>query len=165
LDNIFRSAHGYCTIDALRKWCKITDEENLESKVVRFEEAILANASKPGGSIVAVSGVKKLLGGIQGGRLDQDQGWSVCMSCSASCRGLRIFNNSVTAESVKQGKPAADPYLRSAKLNEMVPSKSIAVEDAPTGIRSAGCFILATCTKRTHKSQKGAPALFGRRFG
>lgn len=84
LDDILRSAHGYRTIDALRKWCKITDEEKLKSEVVRFEEAILANASKPGGGIIALPGVKKLLDGIQCGRPDEDQGWSVCTSCRVS---------------------------------------------------------------------------------
>ncbi|PBK85761.1 HAD-like protein [Armillaria gallica] len=162
LDDILRSAHGYRTIDALRKWCKITDEEKLKSEVVRFEEAILANASKPGGGIIALPGVKKLLDGIQGGRPDEDQGWSVCTSSTTfyaskalPAAGLRIPNHFVTAESVKQGKPAPDPYLLGAKLNEIAPSDCIVVEDAPTGIRSgkaAGCFVLATCTSHTRES-------------
>ncbi|KAK0216255.1 HAD-like domain-containing protein [Armillaria fumosa] len=162
LDDILRSAHGYRTIDALRKWCKITDEEKLKSEVVRFEEAILANASKPGGGIIALPGVKKLLDGIQGGRPDEDQGWSVCTSSTTfyaskalPAAGLRIPNHFVTAESVKQGKPAPDPYLLGAKLNEFAPSDCIVVEDAPTGIRSgkaAGCFVLATCTSHTRES-------------
>ena len=82
LDHILASAHGYRTIDALRKWCKIEDEELLKKEVVRFEEAILSNASKPGGGIIALPGVKKLLAGIQGNRPDADQGWSVCTSFS-----------------------------------------------------------------------------------
>jgi len=81
LPHILASAHGYRTIDALRKWCKIEDEELLKKEVVRFEEAILANASKPGGGIIALPGVKTLLDDIQDGLPEDQQGWSVCTSC------------------------------------------------------------------------------------
>ncbi len=146
LPHILASAHGYRTIDALRKWCKINDEELLKKEVVRFEEAILSNASKAeGGGIIALPGVKKLLSGIQGGRPDEDQAWSVCTSCKSfhSLLSLHIAYRSlatffyaskalpaaglptpvrfVTAESVQHGKPAPDPYLLGAKLNKVEP--------------------------------------------
>ncbi|KAK7050883.1 DL-glycerol-3-phosphatase [Paramarasmius palmivorus] len=160
LDDILASAHGYRTIDALRKWCKITDEELLKKEVQRFEEAILSNASKAeGGGIVALPGVKSLLGGIQGGRDDKNQGWSVCTSSTffyaskaLPAAGLKTPVNFVTAESVEKGKPAPDPYLLGAKLSDVPPETCIVVEDAPTGIRAgkaAGCLVLATCT--SHK--------------
>ncbi|KAL0573216.1 DL-glycerol-3-phosphatase [Marasmius crinis-equi] len=160
LDDILASAHGYRTIDALRKWCKITDEELLKKEVQRFEEAILSNASKAeGGGIIALPGVKALLAGIQGGRDDTDQGWSVCTSSTffyaskaLPAAGLKTPVNFVTAESVQNGKPAPDPYLLGAKLSNVPPEACIVVEDAPTGIRAgkaAGCMVLATCT--SHK--------------
>lgn len=147
LPDILASAHGYRTIDALRKWCKISDEELLKKEVVRFEEAILSNASKAeGGGIIALPGVKDLLTAIQGGRPDEDQGWSVCTSCeirlapisftmltsrsathfyaskALPAAGLPTPIHFVTAESVQNGKPAPDPYLLGAKLNA-VPSE------------------------------------------
>ncbi|KAF8910251.1 HAD-like domain-containing protein [Mucidula mucida] len=163
LPHILASAHGYRTIDALRKWCKINDEELLKKEVVRFEEAILSNASKAeGGGIIALPGVKKLLSGIQGGRPDEDQAWSVCTSSTffyaskaLPAAGLPTPVRFVTAESVQHGKPAPDPYLLGAKLNKVEPKTCVVVEDAPTGIRSgkaAGCFVLATCTSHTRES-------------
>ncbi|KIY61596.1 HAD-like protein [Cylindrobasidium torrendii FP15055 ss-10] len=163
LDHILRSAHGYRTIDALRKWCKIEDEEKLKSEVIRFENAILENASKAeGGGIIALPGVASLLDQIQGGRPDEDQGWSVCTSSThfyaskaLPAAGLKIPHHFVTAERVEHGKPAPDPYLLGAKLNGVSPSDCIVFEDAPTGIRSgkaAGCIVLATCTSHTRES-------------
>lgn len=82
LPHILASAHGYRTVDALRKWCKIEDEDLLAKEVVRFEEAILENASKADGSgIIALPGVAQLLDDIQDKQHEDKQGWSVCTSC------------------------------------------------------------------------------------
>ena len=113
----------------LRKWCKIKDEELLKKEVVRFENAILENASKAeGGGIIALPGVKDLLLQIQGGRTEDEQGWSVCTSSThfyasraLPAAGLFIPKNFVTAESVSNGKPAPDPYLLGAKLSGVDP--------------------------------------------
>lgn len=43
----------------------------------------------------------------------------------------------VTAESVARGKPAPDAYLEAARLIGRVPSRCLAVDDAPDGITSA----------------------------
>ncbi|KAJ7593280.1 HAD-like domain-containing protein [Mycena floridula] len=157
LDDILASAHGYRTIDALRKWCKISDEEVLKKEVVRFEETILSNASTKAGGIIALPGVKSLLAGIQGGRSDEDQGWTTFFYASKAlpAAGLPTPFHFVTAESVRHGKPAPDPYLRGAELNKFAPGTCIVVEDAPMGIRSgkaAGCLVLATCTSHTRAS-------------
>ncbi|EEB90807.1 hypothetical protein MPER_10940 [Moniliophthora perniciosa FA553] len=150
LDDILASAHGYRTIDALRKWCKIKDEDLLKKEVQRFEEAILSNASKAeGGGIVALPGVKGLLGGIQGFFPPATFFYA---SKALPAAGLKTPINFVTAESVEKGKPAPDPYLLGAKLSNAPPETCIVVEDAPTGIRAgkaAGCMVLATCT--SHK--------------
>lgn len=85
LDYILKSAHGYRTIDALRKWCKIKDEQLLKTEVVRFENAILSNAQAKagsGGGIIALPGVSQLLDDIEASPdSEHPQGWSVCTSC------------------------------------------------------------------------------------
>ncbi|KIY48769.1 HAD-like protein [Fistulina hepatica ATCC 64428] len=155
LPHILASAHGYRTIDALRKWCMIDDEVLLRKEVVRFEEAILSNASNTdGGGIIALPGVKDLLHAIQADRPDENQGWTTHFYASRAlpAAGLKTPLNFVTAESVNQGKPAPDPYLLGARLSGVDPRQCIVVEDAPTGIRSgkaAGCLVLATCTSHT----------------
>ncbi|KAF5383890.1 hypothetical protein D9757_007381 [Collybiopsis confluens] len=166
LDHILKSAHGYRTIDALRKWCKIEDEELLKKEVVRFENAILSNAQAKagsGGGIIALPGVSQLLNDIETSTNDEHSpGWSVCTSSThfyasqaLPAAGLRIPKVFVTAESVTHGKPAPDPYLLGAKMNNVSPLDCIVVEDAPTGIRSgkaSGAFVLATCTSHTRAS-------------
>ncbi|THU81958.1 HAD-like protein [Dendrothele bispora CBS 962.96] len=166
LPHILASAHGYRTIDALRKWCKITDEDLLKKEVVRFENAILSNAQAKagsGGGIIALPGVKQLLDDIEGAnKAEQGEGWAVCTSSThyyasqaLPAAGLRIPEVFVTAESVSHGKPAPDPYLLGAERKEVSSIDCIVVEDAPTGIRSgkaSGAFVLATCTSHSRES-------------
>ncbi|KAJ3729108.1 HAD-like domain-containing protein [Lentinula guzmanii] len=157
LDHILRSAHGYRTIDALRKWCKIKDEELLKREVVRFENAILSNAQAKagsGGGIIALPGVSQFLDDIEAS-IDSQHATHFYASQALPAAGLRIPKVFVTAESVTQGKPAPDPYLLGAKLNNVSPFDCIVVEDAPTGIRSgkaSGALVLATCTSHTRES-------------
>ncbi|KIY53660.1 hypothetical protein FISHEDRAFT_32859 [Fistulina hepatica ATCC 64428] len=106
LPHILASAHGYRTINALRKWCNIQNDVLLRKEVVRFEEAILSNASNTdGGGIVALPGIKNLLHAIQADRPDENQGWSVCTSSThfyashaLPAAGLKTPLNFVTAE-------------------------------------------------------------------
>jgi HAD superfamily hydrolase (TIGR01509 family) len=47
------------------------------------------------------------------------------------------FDEVVTADDVSEGKPAPDVFLHAARLLGVVPSKCLAVEDAPAGILAA----------------------------
>lgn len=56
------------------------------------------------------------------------------------------FDAVVTGDIVDRGKPHPDPYLAAAAQLGLDPKRCIAVEDSPTGARSAtaaGCFVLA----------------------
>ena len=175
LDHILKSAHGYRTVDALRKWCQITDEKLLAREVMRFEKAILEAAERKGkeakaadpdaqGGIVVLPGVKQLLTDIEGDASQHDgqQGWAVCTSSThfyasraLPTAGLPTPNEFITAESVRRGKPHPDPYELGAKQTKSSPLECVVVEDAPTGIRAgkaAGSLVLATCTSHTRES-------------
>ncbi len=55
----------------------------------------------------------------------------------------------VTADDVKRGKPAPDPFLEAARRLGVDPRRCLVVEDAPAGLqaaRAAGCFTLAVVT-------------------
>jgi HAD superfamily hydrolase (TIGR01509 family) len=55
------------------------------------------------------------------------------------------FGAVVTAEDVVHGKPAPDPYVTAAARLGVSPDRCLAIEDSPTGIRSAldaGCQVL-----------------------
>lgn len=47
------------------------------------------------------------------------------------------FDEVVTADDVTDGKPAPDVFLKAAKLLGVVPSKCLALDDAPAGILAA----------------------------
>lgn len=55
----------------------------------------------------------------------------------------------VTADDVRRGKPAPDPFLEAAKRLGADPTRCLVVEDAPAGLeaaRAAGCATLAVIT-------------------
>ena len=63
-----------------------------------------------------------------------------------ACAGLeRYFDVIVTADQVAEPKPSPDVYLLACELLDVVPSRSIALEDSPTGVaaaRAAGMFVI-----------------------
>jgi beta-phosphoglucomutase-like phosphatase (HAD superfamily) len=57
-----------------------------------------------------------------------------------------LFDEVVTADDVKCGKPAPDVYLETASRIEVAPERCVAFEDAPAGImaaQSAGMRVVA----------------------
>ena len=55
------------------------------------------------------------------------------------------FTATVVGDEVERGKPHPEPYLAGARLLGVAPGDCIAIEDSPTGIRSAraaGCVVL-----------------------
>lgn len=55
----------------------------------------------------------------------------------------------VTADDVRRGKPAPDPFLEAARRLGVDPGRCLVVEDAPQGLvaaRAAGCATLAVVT-------------------
>lgn len=55
----------------------------------------------------------------------------------------------VTADDVRRGKPAPDPFLEAAHRLGVEPARCLVVEDAPAGLlaaKAAGCFTLAVVT-------------------
>ncbi len=63
-----------------------------------------------------------------------------------ACAGLaQCFDVVVTADQVPEPKPSPDVYLRACELLGAAPSRSIALEDSPTGVaaaRAAGMFVI-----------------------
>lgn len=71
---------------------------------------------------------------------------------------LDRFDAIVTAESIANGKPAPDPYLKGAELLHLSPNNCLAVENAPYGIASAKgagmtCVAIATSLAAEHVSE------------
>ncbi len=47
------------------------------------------------------------------------------------------FRGMVTGDQVQRGKPHPEPYLTAARLLDVPPAACVALEDSPTGVRSA----------------------------
>jgi HAD superfamily hydrolase (TIGR01509 family) len=68
------------------------------------------------------------------------------------------FQVVVTGDEVSRGKPHPEPYLRAAALLGVDPQQAVAIEDSPTGVRSAvtaGCRVLGVPNLRGIESQAG----------
>ncbi len=62
---------------------------------------------------------------------------------------LALFSTVVTADDVKNGKPAPDPYLKAAQKLQKDPRECLVVENAPLGIaaaQAAGMRVAAIAT-------------------
>ncbi|TVR22897.1 MAG: HAD family hydrolase [Ilumatobacter sp.] len=73
------------------------------------------------------------------------------------------FSAVVTGDEVVHGKPHPEPYLRAADLLGVDPHDAVAIEDSPTGVRSAvsaGCRVLGVPNVRDIDPQPGV-ALVG----
>ncbi len=72
----------------------------------------------------------------------------------------------VTSRDVKHGKPHPEPFIRAMQLARVSPSQSIAIENAPLGIKSAvdaGAFTIAVTTgpiPREEMEKAGAAVIF-----
>jgi HAD superfamily hydrolase (TIGR01509 family) len=60
--------------------------------------------------------------------------------------GFAAFDAVVAGDEVSEGKPHPEPYLRAAQALGTLPDTCLALEDSPTGVRSAvdaGCRVVA----------------------
>lgn len=60
--------------------------------------------------------------------------------------GVEPFTAVVAGDQITQGKPHPEPYLTAARLIGTDPTTCLAIEDSPTGVRSAsaaGCVVVA----------------------
>ena len=157
VEHVLTIAHGIRTVDNLKNFCHVK-EEDLEAEAQRFEEAIV-KAGAENNSIIPLPGVKDLLGKLSPVRHLPSPSWAICTSATRiyATESMRITNLPVpdvfiTAEDVTQGKPYPDPYLKGAKLCGVAPERCIVLEDAPNGVlsgKAAGCTVIAVLTSHT----------------
>jgi len=92
--------------------------------------------------------------------------WTVVTSATGPLARVRLAAGAipiperfVTAESVKHGKPAPDPYLAGAALLGFAPEECVVFEDAESGTkagRAAGCTVIATTFSHSIESLSAA---------
>lgn len=147
--------HGVPSAGVVRA---VLPEHRHESAIARINELEIDDV----GDIVVLPGAAEALSILAGAKN------AIATSCTISLATARISAAGlvapsvlVTADDVRHGKPAPDPFLEAAKRLGVDPRRCLVVEDAPKGLQSAhaaGCFTLAVVTT-THPDELLADAV------
>ena len=135
--------HGVPSAGVVRA---VLPEDRHASAIARINELEINDV----GDIVVLPGAAEALATLAGAKN------AIATSCTVPLANARIGAAGlvpptvlVTADDVKHGKPAPDPFLEAAKRLGVDPTRCLVVEDAPKGLQSAhaaGCFTLAVVT-------------------
>lgn len=93
-------------------------------------------------------GARELLGSVRGEGVDTalvTMSWKRFSDEVVNCLPSGSFTVSVTGDEVSQGKPHPEPYLLAAERLGVRADECVAIEDSPTGVRSAlaaGCRVI-----------------------
>ena len=124
-------AHGRRAIDTARL---LAPELDADAELLDLERREIADSY----DIVVFPGAAALLLSLPPRR------WAIVTSGTRdlathrlSVAGLPIPELMITGSDIERGKPHPEPYLRGAALLGLAPTACVAVEDAPSGIRSA----------------------------
>ena len=120
-------AHGVRTVENLKRYCGVTDPDELEREALRFEQAIITSSTASGRQgIIPLPGALSLVSSIA----SQPKRWTICTSATRDYAtaalakaGIVEPETAVYAEDVEQGKPQPDPYLLGAKRLGVDPTK------------------------------------------
>ncbi|MEZ4663309.1 MAG: HAD-IA family hydrolase [Caldilineaceae bacterium] len=145
-DKLLKLVHGRKADESMRMVAPHLD--------IAKEAALLAAAETVDlDGVTAIPGVSELLGVLP------SECWAIATSGSRSIATARLKhvelpvpNVLITADDVRNGKPAPDPYLLAAKRMNKRPEQCIVIEDTPAGIESAlaaGMRVVAVITTHT----------------
>jgi sugar-phosphatase len=125
------TAHGCRAIDTVRL---LAPQLDADAELLDLERREIADSY----DVTVFPGAAALLASLPPRR------WAIVTSGTralASHRltvaGLPVPELMITGSDIKQGKPHPEPYQRGAALLNLAPAACVAVEDAPSGIRSA----------------------------
>jgi mannitol-1-/sugar-/sorbitol-6-phosphatase len=138
--------HGRRTIDGVRELLAGREESEIERVASRLDQRELTDND----DVVALPGASELLAALQPHR------WACVTSASRElararlgAAGLPLPPVLVGAESVANGKPDPEGYLRAAELLRLPIQRCVVFEDAPAGVRAghaAGATVVALLT-------------------
>ena len=110
------------TVDALKKWCKLSDPAEIEEEVKRFERLVSENAVKnegQGKAVEVLPGVEELLASL--GKAKKEDGpdkWTIVTSCECDQSGLELITNrqQLTHMLLASWSLQSFPYQRASSL-------------------------------------------------
>lgn len=131
-NEILRTSHGVQAGDTIRRYAPAgADLEALTAELGDMER------TRTDG-VIALPGAEALLAGLP------DEAIALVTSADRilaeirmKAAGLTMPSTTVTAESVKRGKPHPEGYLKAAELLGAEPADVVVFEDAPAGIAAA----------------------------
>jgi mannitol-1-/sugar-/sorbitol-6-phosphatase len=142
-DRFSADHHGLTTIETIRRVAPHLDAV-AEAMILETAEG----DDKEG--LLVYPGAVRLLSGLPKER------WAIATSGTRRTATTRITHVGlpepsvlVTADDVRNGKPAPDPYLLAAERLGVSASRCLVIEDAPAGVRSArtaGARVIAVTT-------------------
>ena len=138
--------HGRRMVDVMRVHLPGASAAELTAAVHRFEDAEVAGADR----VRVLPGAAALTATLA------ERPWGIVTSSNRVVALARLAHSAlptppvlVTADDVRRGKPAPDPYLQAAAALGVAASTAVVFEDAPAGItaaRAAGCHVVALST-------------------
>jgi sugar-phosphatase len=159
VDDVMQVAHGIRTVETMQR---VAPHLDVEKEAERFTAREVVDSE----GVVAIDSASRLLNG-----LPRDV-WAIVTSGSrelATARlrwtGLPIPRTLVTADDVRQGKPAPEPYLVGAKRLGVAVEGCVVVEDAPAGIeaaRAAGMRVIGIATTHLRDELVGCEVVIDR---
>ena len=141
-----QTAHGQRAIETIRLLRPDLDDE---AELAIIEQIEIEDTE----GLAVLPGVLRMLKGLPPGS------WTVCTSATERLARARMEHAGVqpperflSAETVAQGKPHPEAYLRGAELLGFAPEQCLVIEDAPAGClagKAAGCRVLGTLFSHT----------------
>lgn len=161
IQQIMQVAHGLRSGDTMRLVAPYLDIEAEEKQYMAMEETDHEG-------VTVIAGAHRILTAIP------EDSWAIVTSGSARlARGrlahvhLPVPGVMVTADDVREGKPAPEPYLLGAERLEVAAAACVVIEDAPAGIRAgrrAGMRVIGVAATHTPDAllEAGADVVVGR---
>jgi sugar-phosphatase len=142
-DEVVRKAHGRPSLATI---CDYLPHADHQAENREFERREIEDLE----GVVAWPGALELLRSLPRDR------WAIVTSCTRSLAEVRLKavglprpTRFVTANDIRNGKPAPDPYRQGAETLGFAPAECVVVEDAPAGIvsgKAAGSKVIALRT-------------------
>jgi sugar-phosphatase len=154
-EEVVQKAHGRPSLTTVREYLPHADHQAENREIERREIEDLEG-------VVVLPGASELLQALPPNR------WTIVTSCTRplaevrlKAAGLPVPALLVTANDIRHGKPAPDPYLKGAEKLGFPAAHCVVVEDIPAGIESgkaAGARVIALSTTLPAQDLRAAGA-------
>lgn len=148
--NLAERHHGVPAAEIVR--ALLADQERQPEAIQRIHELETTDVA----GVIALPGAKKALAALHHARSAIATSGTLALArARIAAAALVPPSVLVTADDVRRGKPAPDPFLEAARRLGVNPGRCLVVEDAPQGLAAAtaaGCATLAVLTTTSREN-------------